>query len=176
MTKEEKYALVQELTDVLNDKPNVYITETGGMTVQQSNNLRRTCFEAGVEIRVVKNTLLRKAMEATGRDYSGIFPSMKEQSSVFFVNEDLNLPAKLISKFRSKSATDKPQLKAAFIDEAVFVGDSNLKMLESLKSKNELVADLVALLQAPMMTLVGQLNSGANTLTGVLKTLEERNS
>lgn len=176
MTKEEKYALVEELTAVLNEKPNVYITETGGLTVGQANDLRRMSFEAGIEVRVVKNTLLRKAMEATGRDYSGVFPSLKEQSSVFFVSEAINAPAKLIKGFRDKANSEKPVLKAAYVDEAVFTGDENLKTLETLKSKNELIADIVALLQGPVQKVLGQLGSGGSTIHGLLKTLEERNA
>lgn len=176
MTKEEKYALVAELTEVLNERPNVYITETGGLSVQQANNLRRMCFEAGIEVRVVKNTLLRKAMEATGRDYSGVFPTLKEQSSVFFVNEAINAPAKLIKSFRQKNAIEKPVLKSAFVDEAVFVGDENLNTLETLKSKEELVADIIALLQGSVHKVLGQLGSGGSTIHGLLKTLEERNA
>jgi large subunit ribosomal protein L10 len=172
MTREEKNAEVLDLTAQLKATPNVYVTDAGGLSVAQVNTLRAMCFKAGIEMRVVKNTLLRKAMEATGKDYSGVFPELKNQSSVFFVAENYKAPAKLIKDFRKKG--DKPALKVAFVEEAVFVGDSQLETLESLKGKNELIGEVLGLLQSPLMTLMGQLNSGANTLGGLLKTLEER--
>lgn len=172
MTREEKNAVVLDLTEQLKSTPNVYVTDAGGLTVAQVNTLRSMCFKAGIEMRVVKNTLLRKAMEATGRDYSGVFPELKNQSSVFFVAENYKAPAKLIKDFRKKG--DKPALKVAFVDEAVFVGDSQLETLENLKGKNELIGEVIGLLQSPITMLMGQLTSGANTLGGLLKTLEER--
>jgi large subunit ribosomal protein L10 len=172
MTKEEKVAVVEDLTRQLNETPNVYVTEAGGLTVAQVSALRALCFKAGVPMRVVKNTLLRKAMEATGRDYSGVFPELKNQSSVFFVGENFKVPAKLIKDFRKKG--DKPALKVAFIDEAVFIGDSQLDVLENLKGKNELIGEVLSALLSPINTVLGQLGSGGTTIAGVLKTLEER--
>jgi large subunit ribosomal protein L10 len=172
MTREEKNAVVLDLTEQLKSTPNVYVTDAGGLTVAQVNTLRSMCFKAGIEMRVVKNTLLRKAMEATGRDYSGVFPELKNQSSVFFVAENYKAPAKLIKDFRKKG--DKPALKVAFVDEAVFVGDNQLETLENLKGKNELIGEVIGLLQSPITMVMGQLTSGANTLGGLLKTLEER--
>lgn len=173
MTREEKFEIVKELTDVLNAKPNVYLTNGGGLSVAKVNDLRRQCFKAGIEMRVVKNTLLRKAMEASGRDYSALFPAMKEQSNVFFVGENVTEPAKLIQKFRGPKG-EKPQLKGAYIDEAVFLGDKQLETLATLKGKNELLGELIGLLQSPMQQVLGALQSGGNTIAGVLKTLEER--
>lgn len=172
MTKEDKIKLVEDLTKQLNEKPNVYVTEAGGLTVDKVNVLRGMCFKAGVEMRVVKNTLLRKAMEASDRDYSGIFPELKNQSSVFFAGENFKEPAKIIKDFRKKG--DKPSLKAAYIDEAVFVGDHQLDTLEKLKGKVELIGEIITALQSPMNTVMGQLSSGGTTIAGVLKTLEER--
>jgi large subunit ribosomal protein L10 len=129
-------------------------------------------FKAGIEMRVVKNTLLRKAMEGTGKDYSGVFPELKEQSSVFFVGENYKVPAKLIKDFRKKGA--KPALKVAYVDESVFVGDDQLDVLQNLKGKNELIGEVIGLLQSPIQKLLGQLSSGGTTIAGVLKTLEER--
>jgi large subunit ribosomal protein L10 len=173
MTREEKNEIVQDLTAVLGSKPNVYVTDGGGMTVAAVNNLRRECFKAGIEMRVVKNTLLRKAMEATGRDYSGVYPAMKMQSNVFFVGEEVTAPAKLIQKFRGAKGK-LPVLKGAFIDEAIFLGDEELGSLATLKGKNELLGELIGLLQSPMQQVMGALQSGGNTIAGVLKTLEER--
>lgn len=172
MTREEKNAVVKDLTAQLKVTPNVYVTDAGGMTVAQVNTLRSMCFKAGIEMRVVKNTLLRKAMEATGKDYSGVFPELKNQSSVFFVSDNYKAPAKLIKDFRKKGA--KPSLKVAYVEEAVFVGDGELETLQSLKGKNELIGEVIGLLQSPFTILMGQLSSGANTLGGLLKTLEER--
>jgi large subunit ribosomal protein L10 len=172
MTREEKNAVVKDLTAQLKVTPNVYVTDAGGLTVAQVNTLRSLCFKQGIEMRVVKNTLLRKAMEATGRDYSGVFPELKNQSSVFFVAENYKAPAKLIKDFRKKGA--KPALKVAFVEEAVFVGDSQLETLETLKGKNELIGEVIGLLQSPITMVMGQLTSGANTLGGLLKALEER--
>ena len=172
MTREEKVEEVKNLTELLAEKPNVYIADAGGLTVDQMNKLRGMCFDAGVQLKVVKNTLLKKAMDASDVDYSSIYGSLKQQSSVFFVSEDLKGPAKIISNFRKKD--DKPSLKAAYIDGADFIGDDNLPMLMELKSKNELIADVVALLESPMINVLGQLQSGANTVTGLLKALEAR--
>lgn len=173
MTREEKFEVVKDLSAVLAAKPNVYVTNGVGMSVAAVNDLRRECFKAGIEMRVVKNTLLRKAMEATGRDYSGVYPAMKEQSSVFFVAEDVTAPAKLIQKFRGAKGT-KPELKGAFIFESAFLGESELANLTTLKGKNELLGELIGLLQSPMSQVMGALQSGGTTIAGVLKTLEER--
>jgi large subunit ribosomal protein L10 len=173
MTREEKVEVVKDLSELLSRRPNVYVTEAGGLTVAQMSELRGMCFKAGIELRVVKNTLLRKAMEASAGDYSAVFPALKQQTSVFFVGEDFKEPAKLIKKFRGKKGV-KPALKAAYIDGSTFLGDASLAQLEELKSKEELLGEVMTLLQSPMLRLLGQLNSGSNMITGVLKTLEER--
>jgi large subunit ribosomal protein L10 len=172
MTREEKNAIINDLVAQLKATPNVYVTDAGGMTVAQVNDLRRASFKAGIELRVVKNTLLRKAMEASGRDYSGVFPELKNQSSVFFVGENYKVPAKLIKDYRKKG--DRPSLKVAFVDEAVFIGDDQLDVLQNLKGKNELIGEVIGLLQSPIQKVLGQLGSGGTTIAGVLKTLEER--
>ena len=172
MTREEKNTIVQDLVSQLKTAPNVYVTDAGGLTVAQVNDLRRMSFKAGIELRVVKNTLLRKAMEATGKDYSGVFPELQQQSSVFFVGENYKVPAKLIKDFHKKGA--KPALKVAYVDESVFVGDDQLDVLQNLKGKNELIGEVIGLLQSPIQKLLGQLSSGGTTIAGVLKTLEER--
>lgn len=172
MTRDEKKAIVDDLVKQLQATPNVYVTDAGGLTVAQVNDLRRMSFKAGIELRVVKNTLLRKAMEASGRDYSGTFGELKNMSSVFFVAENYKAPAKLIKDFRKKG--EKPALKVAFVEEAVFVGDSQLEVLENLKGKNELIGEVLGMLMSPIQTVLGQLSSGGTTIAGVLKTLEER--
>lgn len=173
MTKEEKYQLVQELTEKLKTKPNVFIADCGGLSVAQVNELRGICYKENIEMQVVKNTLLRKAMEATDLDYSGLFDALKQPTAVFFVDEAVNGPAKVIKKFRDKGT--RPALKAAYVDEAVFLGDSNLDMLASLKSKQELLGDIIGLLQSPAKNLISALQSGGpNKVAGLVKALEER--
>ncbi|MCB9230468.1 MAG: 50S ribosomal protein L10 [Bacteroidia bacterium] len=172
MTKEEKFQLVQEVGETLKSKPNVYVADAGGLNSSQVSDLRRACFDAGIEMRVVKNALLVKALDAAEGDYSPLYPALKQQSSVFFVNEDITGPAKLLKAFR-KGGKELPRLKGAYIDEAVFLGD-DINALTELKSKDVLLGELIGLLQSPIKNLLSQLNSGANTITGVLKTLEKK--
>jgi len=172
MTKEEKIILVQELTGQLAETPNVYIANANGLSVGEVNQLRALCFKAGIKMQVVKNKLLIKAFEASAGNYEELYPVLKEPSSVFFTREDINGPAKIIEKFRK--AKTKPVLKGAWIDEAVFVGDDSLKVLASLKSKNELLGELIGLLQSPAKNVLSALQSGGNTLAGIIKTLQDR--
>lgn len=173
MTKEEKFQLVEALGEKLKEKSNIYVADTGGLTVEKVNNLRKLCFEAGIEMQVVKNTLLIKALEAAEGNYEELYSALKLQSAVFFVGEDVNTPGKVIKKFR-KEGNEKPILKGAYVDEAIFIGDEQLDTLANLKSKKELIAEIVALLESPIKKVMGQLNSGGNTITGLLKALEER--
>ena len=172
MTKEEKIVLVQELTGQLAETPNVYIANGDGLTVEEVTKLRELCFKAGIKMQVVKNTLIKKAFEASDANYEELYPVLKEQSQVYFVGENINAPAKVIEKFRKEN--EMPVLKGAWVDEAVFIGDDSLKALASLKSKNELLGELIGLLQSPMKNVLSALGSGAGTLGGLLKTLEER--
>ena len=173
MTREEKAIHVTKITQKLQNKPNVYIADTGGMSVAEVNTLRRACFKSSVEMVVVKNTLLRKAMEASGKDYSEIFPALKMQSAVFFANENFKEPAIIIKGFRKGKL--KPALKGAFIDQSVFLGDDSLDALISLKSKNELIADVIAMLQGPIRNVISGLSAASGQkIAGLLKTLEDR--
>jgi len=173
MIKGDKIILVQQLTDQLKETPNVYIADAGGLSVDKVNKLRSLCFDAGIKMQVVKNTLLQKAFEASEGNYEEIYPVLKKQSSVFFApGEDLNAPAKLIEKFRKESPL--PILKGAWVGEAVFIGDDSLKTLASLKSKNELLGELIGLLQSPAKNVVSALKSGSNILAGLIKTLQDR--
>lgn len=174
MTREEKIEVVKELSEQLAETPNIYLADAGGLTVAQVNELRGRCHKAGIQLRVVKNTLMKIALDGAENNYEEVYDALKEQTSVFFVKEEINGPAKIIKDFRKKEKTQKPLLKAAYIDEAVFFGDENLEALTALKSKNELIADVIALLQAPMMNLLGAVQSGGNTVSGLLKALEER--
>ncbi|MBD81659.1 MAG: 50S ribosomal protein L10 [Crocinitomicaceae bacterium] len=172
MTKEEKTRCIEDLAGKLTSTNVVYLADVAGLDAEATSKLRRLCFNKEVGFQVVKNTLLRKAMERVeDRDYSELFDVLKGNTSLMTA-EFGNTPAKLIKEFRTKQ--DKPILKGAWIEETVFVGDNQLSMLADLKSKNELIAEVVALLQSPAKNVVSALQSGGSTLSGVVKTLSER--
>lgn len=175
MTREEKTAVIEELSHQFKDAKYFYLTDTSELTVEVTNNLRRKCFEQGIQLKVVKNTLIRKALERAAEenneDYTQLYDSLKGFSALMFT-ETGNLPAKLIKDFRKEH--EKPLLKAAFIDSSVYVGDEQIETLTKIKSKEELVADVIALLESPAKNLIGALQSGGNTISGLLKALEER--
>lgn len=173
MTKDQKIAHVQELAGKFKHYPHFYIADTGGLTVAQVNELRAKCFESNIEMRVVKNTLIRKAMEQTGGDYSGIYSALKQTSALFFIKENPNKPAKLIKEYRTK-VKDKPVLKGAYVESSVFLGDASLEQLAALKSREELIGDIIGLLQSPAKNVVSALQSGGGKLAGILKTLSEK--
>ncbi|MFN0203807.1 MAG: 50S ribosomal protein L10 [Bacteroidia bacterium] len=173
MTKEEKVQLVQELVGQFQQYPNFYVTDTEGMNVAQVNKLRRAAFEAKIPMRVVKNSLIKKALDQLEGDYTEAYPALKRQSAVFFTNEiAFKDVAKLIKDFRKGGA--KPELKVACIDSTAFIGDDQLDALTKLKSKKDLLGEVVGLLQSPMSNVMGALQSGSNILTGVLKSLAEK--
>lgn len=174
MTKEEKVSVVAELTEKLKANNNFYLTDASGFTVAQVNDFRRLCFEKGVEYRVYKNTMIKKALDGLEADYSSLDESLKGFSGIIFSEEIANLPAKVIKEFRKKQGGEKPVLKAASIDSDVFVGDENLNTLSDLKSKQELIGDVIALLQSPAKNVISALQSGGNTLSGLVKTLSEK--
>ncbi|HYK75687.1 MAG TPA: 50S ribosomal protein L10 [Daejeonella sp.] len=171
MRKEEKQDVVLALTEQIQEYGNFYITDTANLTVAKVNAIRRKCFENDIKIQVAKNTLIRKAMEAAGGDYSDIYDVLKGSSSIMF-SKTANAPAKLIKQLRKGG--DKPVLKAAYIDSAVFIGDNQLDALVNLKSKEELVGDIIGLLQSPAKNVISGLQSGGNKLAGIVKTLQER--
>lgn len=173
MTREQKAIEIEELKEQFNNHPFFYITDSSEMTVEDVNKLRRLCFEKGLKMKVVKNTLMRKALEAMPEEngYDAIFDALKGPTTVMF-SENSSAPAKVIDEFRQKS--ERPILKAAYIEKDVFIGDENLDMLKALKSKEDLIGDIILLLQSPMKNVVGSLSSSGNTLSGLLKALEER--
>ena len=171
MRKEDKHEVVQALTEQIKSYGNFYITDTADLTVEKVNVIRRKCFEKGIAIKVAKNTLIRKALESAGIESDEINGVLKGSSTLFF-SESGNAPAKLIKELRKTS--DKPVLKGAYIDAAVFIGDNQLDMLTMLKSKEELVGDIIGLLQSPAKNVVSALKSGGGTLAGLVKTLQER--
>jgi large subunit ribosomal protein L10 len=171
MRKEEKHEVVLALTETIAEYGNFYITDTANLSVAKVNDIRRKCFENDIKMQVAKNKLIRKAMEASEGDFSEMFDVLKGSSSILF-SKSANAPAKLIKQLRRTG--DKPVLKAAYIDSAVFIGDNQLDALVNLKSKEELVADIIALLQSPAKNVISGLQSGGNKLAGIVKTLQER--
>ena len=171
MRKEEKQEIVEALADQIKNYGNFYITDTADLTVEKVTSIRRKCFEKGIVMQVVKNTLILKAMEAAGVDSEELKGTLKGSSTLLF-SEIGNAPAKLI-KERRKSG-DKPVLKGAYIDSSVFIGDEQVNSLASLKSKEELIGEIIGLLQSPAKNVVSAIQSGGSTLAGIVKTLQEK--
>ena len=171
MTREEKSRVIEELTAQLAGTNVVYIADISGLNAETTSNLRRACFKAGIELAVVKNTLLEKAMEASDNDYGDLSSVLKGNTSIL-IAENGNAPAKIIKEFRKKS--DKPLLKGAFIHQAVFIGDNQLDALIALKSKEEVIGEIIGLLQSPAKNVVSALKSSGGKLAGILKTLSEK--
>jgi large subunit ribosomal protein L10 len=171
MNKEEKHDLVLALTEQMNEFGNFYITDTSDLTVAKINDIRRKCFESDITMKVAKNSLIKKAMEAAGGDYTPIFEVLKGSSSILF-SKSATAPAKLIKQLRKGGA--KPILKAAYIDSAIFIGDNQIDTLIKLKSKEQLIGEIIGLLQSPAKNVISALQSGGNTIAGLVKTLQER--
>ena len=173
MTREEKTNIIEELSGKFSENGHFYITDASGLSVAQVNAFRRLCFHAGVEYGVYKNTLIRKALKKQGSGNEELFKVLQGFSGVIFSKEVGNAPAKVIRDYR-KGAEGKPILKAASIDSSLFFGEENLNMLAELKSKNELIGEIISLLQSPAKNVVSALQSGKNTLAGLVKALENR--
>lgn len=173
MTREEKTNIIEELSEKFSQNDHFYITDASGLTVAQINAFRRLCFHAGIEYGVYKNTLIRKALEKHGSENEELFKVLQGFSGVIFSKEIGNAPAKVIRDYR-KGKEGKPLLKAASIDSSLFFGEESLNMLAELKSKNELIGEIISLLQSPANNVVSALQSGKNTLAGLVKTLENR--
>ena len=172
-TRTEKDQAIAVLVEEIKATNVLYLADTSELTAEATSNLRRSCHKAGIRMKVVKNTLLRKAMERIeGRDYSGLMGSLQGQTSILFADKG-NAPAKVIQDFRKSNK--KPVLKSAWIDEAVFVGDDQVAVLAKLKGKEELIGDIIALLQSPIKNVLGGLQaSGGQKVAGLVKTLQER--
>lgn len=172
MTREEKNEMIDTLADQLSNGKVIYLADTSELTVETTNDLRRVCFKEGISLTVVKNTLLKKAMEKIeATDYSPMYEVLKGSTSLM-IGEVGNGPAKVIKNFRKKH--DKPVLKAALVEEEIYIGDEQLDALVAIKSKDELLAELIALLQSPAKNVVSSLQSGKNTLAGLVKALGDR--
>jgi large subunit ribosomal protein L10 len=177
MTKAEKTLVIEELAVKFEDSKYFYVTDCSELNVETINKLRRTCFAQDIQLKVVKNSLIKKALEKASakneENYEDIYGVLKGASALMFT-ETGNAPAKLIKGFRTEEDKEKPLLKAAFIESEVYVGDEELDSLINIKSKEELIGDIVLLLESPIKGLVGALQSGGNTITGLLKALEDR--
>ncbi|MBL0111661.1 MAG: 50S ribosomal protein L10 [Saprospiraceae bacterium] len=173
MNKTEKGATIEAMKDKINESSFFYLADASSMTVAQINSFRRICHEKGIEVKVVKNTLARKAMEALPADkgYADLYEALHGPTAMLFADAG-NAPAKVIKDFRATS--ERPILKAAYIDSAVFLGDDQLDVLIAIKSKNELIGEIISLLQSPAKNVIGALQSGGHKLAGLVKALEER--
>jgi large subunit ribosomal protein L10 len=172
MTQEEKAKYISDLATELTEANIFYLADTGELTVETVNQLRRKCFGSQIRMRVVKNTLLEKAMDQVeGKNFGDLREVLAGPTSIMFA-EVGNVPAKLIKEFRKKG--DKPRLKGAYIDEAVYIGDNQLDALVSLKSKDEVLGDIIGLLQSPAKNVISGLKNSGGKIAGILKTLENR--
>jgi len=172
MKKEEKNTIIDNIVQELETYNHFYITDIGGLDAEDTSRLRRKCFEKNIKLYVVKNTLLQKALERIGNNnYTSLYDVLKNSTSLMFCDTG-NVPAKLIKEFRKDK--EKPILKAAYVEGSVYIGDQQLESLVNLKSKEELIGDIIGLLQSPAKNLLSSLLSGRSTLAGVVKTLSER--
>jgi len=173
MTRTEKGTQIEELKEKFSNSSFFYLTDSSTLTVEEVSELRGMLYEKGIEMKVVKNTLAKKALEASAEEkgYAPLYDALKGPTAVLFT-ETANSPARVIEEFRKKH--EKPTLKAAYIDTDVFFGDDQLKALAALKSKEELVGEIITLLQSPAKTVISALKSGGSTISGLLKALEQR--
>ena len=171
MRREEKEVIIDNLAQRLDQTKHFYLTDISSLNAEETSNLRRKCFEREISLMVVKNTLLRKAMEKSEGDFNDLYDVLKDSTSIMFC-ESGNIPAKLIKELRK--TMDRPLLKAAFVEESIYIGDDQLDTLSKIKSKEELLGDLLVLLQSPATNLVSALASSSSKLAGALKTLSEK--
>ena len=174
MRKEDKGAIIGQLTETVQAYPNFYLTDIEALDAEKTSKLRRECFKQDVKLVVVKNSLLKKALENVEGDFTPLHDAMKGNTAVMF-SQVANAPARLIKEFtKDTKGEGKPQLKAAYVQESFYIGAENLEALVTIKSKNELIADVIALLESPAKNVISALQSSGQTIHGLLKTLEER--
>jgi len=173
MIREDKNKLIDSLAEQINDNAHFYLTDISDLNALDSSDLRRACFKKDIKLQVVKNTLLKKAFEKSEKDVEEIYDVLVNNTSIMF-SEVGNVPAKLIKEFRKKK--DRPVLKAAYVEQSFYIGDDQLETLVNIKSKEELIGDIISLLQSPAKNVVSALQSGGQTLTGVLETLSKKES
>ncbi len=169
--REDKKQAIETLSDKLQSNNVFYLTDTSELNVENINKLRRLCFKKNVKMMVVKNTLMKKAMESVEKDFEPLYDALKGPTSIMF-SDTGNVPAKLIKEFRKNS--HKPLLKGAFVEEVCYLGEENLDVLSNIKSKDELLGDIVSLLQSPAKNVISGLQSGGNKISGILKTLSDK--
>ncbi len=175
MKKEDKSTKVNELQAIIGSFPHFYLADIGGLNAEDTSTLRRTCFNQDIKLLVVKNTMLKKALENLDIDYSPLYDSLKGETSLL-LSETGNAPAKLIKDFSKKNKLKKPVLKAAYVEESFYIGAEMLEDLVNVKSKEELLGDVLGMLLSPINDVMSALQSGANTIHGVLDTLSERDN
>ena len=171
MTREEKSKAITEITDVLSQNEIIYLTDISGLNSIETSNLRRLCFKSGVKLEVMKNTLLEKAMTASDKDFGDLLDTLKGNTSVMMADVG-NAPAKVIKDFRKKS--DKPILKGAIIESDIYLGDDQLDLLANIKSKEELIGEIILLLQSPAKNVISALKSSGNKLSRIIQTLSNK--
>jgi large subunit ribosomal protein L10 len=171
MKREDKNVIIGELAEKLNRYGHFYLTDISDLDAEETSSLRRMCFDKSINLVVVKNTLLRKAFEQSEKNFEELYDLLKNSTSVMF-SENANIPAKLIKEFRRKH--DRPVLKAAYVEESFYFGDDQIEILSKLKSREELLGDIVMMLQSPARNVISALQSGGNKLAGIVKTLSEK--
>ena len=172
MTKTEKSVVIERITSELNESKNIYLTDASGLNSVQTSKLRRACFKSGIKLSVVKNSLLGKAMTSSEKEFGELDQVLKGNTALMF-SEIGNAPAKLIKEFRKK--VEKPLLKGASVEDAIYIGDDQLSFLADLKSKEELIGDVITILQSPAKNVISALKASGSTISGVLKVLSEKN-
>jgi large subunit ribosomal protein L10 len=171
MTRDEKAKVIDNLAQEISEAKHFYLADISSLNAENTSKLRRKCFEKDIKLVVVKNTLLRKALEKSEGKYDELFVALKDATSIMFT-EASSAPAKLIKEFRR--TLDRPILKAAYVEESIYIGDNQLNILSSIKSKEELIGDIISLLQSPAKNVLSALQSGGGTLAGIIKTLSEK--
>lgn len=171
MNREEKSQVIETLAEKFNQFQNIYITDVESLNAEKTSALRRELYKSGIEMLIAKNTLIEKAMEKSGRNFGNLSETLKGNTALMF-SADMKAPAKVIKEFRKKN--DKPYLKGALIDNDSFIGDNQLDALMTLKTKNELIGEIIGLLQSPAQNVISALQSGGNKLAGIVKTLSEK--
>jgi large subunit ribosomal protein L10 len=173
MNTQQKVQIVESLTKMLQQYDVIYLADIGGFNAEKTSEFRRECFKNNIKVEVVKNTLLIKAMEQSGKDFSELMTVAKGETSIMLA-ETANAPARLIKDFRKKQNLEKPLLKGAYAQESTYIGNEQLDALIHIKSKQELIGDIIGLLQSPVKNVLSALQSGGNTIAGLVKTLSER--
>ena len=171
MTREEKSKAITEITDVLSNNGIIYLTDISGLNSIETSNLRRLCFKSGVKLEVMKNTFLEQAMTASDKDFGGLLDTLNGNTSVM-LSDVGNAPAKVIKDFRRKS--ERPILKGAIIENDIYLGDEQLELLSSIKSKEEIIGEIILLLQSPTRNIISALKSSSSKLSGIIQTLSNR--